>query len=189
MNSYAGQPMCSGLSAYYEVESWCHAPPDPRTGFVESIYLIDKAVRHHVVPILAEAFGSRVPPHTLVRAMFDAVDREISSTLMRISWRLSPYHELAMDRSDMQHVIVKRRYTFSAAHRLRNVALDDKGNEELYGKCAWPSGHGHNYELEVSIATPIDPDANAMSIAEMDEIVHAQVIDLFDHRNLDQDIE
>ena len=191
VNTFAGQPMTNGLSAYYEVESWCHATPDPDTGFVESIYLIDKAVRHHVVPLLSAAFAAQAPtpPQTLVPAMFQVVDSSIPSTLMRISWRLSPYHELTMDRSDMQHILVKRRYTFSAAHRLRNPELDDKGNEALYGKCAWPSGHGHNYELDVSVATPIAPDANGMSIAELDEIVHRHVIDLFDHRNLDQDIE
>jgi 6-pyruvoyltetrahydropterin/6-carboxytetrahydropterin synthase len=190
-NTYAGQPMCNGLSAYYEIEVSCHAPRNSLTGFVESIYVIDKAVRTHVVPMLSDAFlaAPSIQPHDLLPSIFERVDDKITSILTRLSWRLSPYYEVSMNRTDTHHVCVKRRYTFSAAHRLHNAELDDQENKELYGKCAWPSGHGHNYTLETSIAIPVGHNSEAMTVVEMDALVHTHVIDLFDHRNLDLDID
>ena len=183
--------MCTGLSAYYEIEVSCHAPRNPQTGFVESIYVIDNAVRTHVVPMLSEAFLATptIEPHELLPSLFKRVESKITSRVTRLAWRLSPYYEVSMNQADTHHVCVKRRYTFSAAHRLHNDDFDDQRNTELYGKCALPSGHGHNYELQTSIEIPIGPNSEAMTGVEMDALVHKHVIDLFDHRNLDLDID
>jgi len=54
-------------------------------------------------------------------------------------------------------IAVTRRYGFAAAHVLRNPSFDDARNVAVYGKCANPNGHGHNYGLEVTVTGPPDP--------------------------------
>ena len=55
-------------------------------------------------------------------------------------------------------VYVTRREIFSASHRLFNPDYSDVKNEQVFGKCSNPNGHGHNYILEVIVAGEIDPE-------------------------------
>jgi 6-pyruvoyltetrahydropterin/6-carboxytetrahydropterin synthase len=83
-----------------------------------------------------------------------------------------------------------RRYRFSASHRLHAPALSDAANRELYGKCNYPYGHGHNYEIEVSVRGPLDArTGRAVDPERLDGLVRAQVLDLFEHRNLNLEVE
>lgn len=81
-----------------------------------------------------------------------------------------------------------RRYHFPAAHVLRSARLDDAANERIYGKCANPSGHGHDYGLEVSVSGPIDPRTGAIiPVERLDAIVDAKVVRRLSHRLLNDD--
>ncbi|CAG8836132.1 41155_t:CDS:2 [Gigaspora margarita] len=52
----------------------------------------------------------------------------------------------------MGHIAyLRRKETFSAAHRLHSPHLTEEENKELYGKCNNPNGHGHNYTVEITI--------------------------------------
>jgi 6-pyruvoyltetrahydropterin/6-carboxytetrahydropterin synthase len=83
-----------------------------------------------------------------------------------------------------------RRYRFCAGHRLHNEALDDDQNRRIYGKCNNPSGHGHNYLMEVTVAGPIDPATGMVyDLLALDRIVEKQVMERFDHKNLNLDVE
>ena len=85
---------------------------------------------------------------------------------------------------------VTRRYRFSASHRLHAPSLGDAENRELYGKCNNPFGHGHNYDLEVSVCGPIDErSGGAVDIRLLDELVRRQVLEPFDHANLNEEVE
>lgn len=85
-------------------------------------------------------------------------------------------------------ISLSRRYQFAAAHVLRQPSLSDADNERIYGKCANPSGHGHNYGLEVTIAGPVNPDTGRIIEPErLDEIVRHRVLERFDHSMLNQD--
>ena len=85
---------------------------------------------------------------------------------------------------------VTRRYRFSASHRLHAPSLGDAENRELYGKCNNPYGHGHNYDLEVSVNGPVDGrSGRAVDIPLLDELVRRQVIEPFDHANLNEQVE
>ncbi len=50
-----------------------------------------------------------------------------------------------------------RRYRFAASHRLHTKKLSEEENTRIFGKCANPYGHGHNYVLEISVSGDIDP--------------------------------
>ncbi len=85
-------------------------------------------------------------------------------------------------------ISVTRRYWFPAAHVLRSRALSEEENVSLYGKCANPNGHGHNYGLEVSVAGERDPCTGWIVPPEtLDAIVRSRVLDRFDHRLLNED--
>ena len=78
-----------------------------------------------------------------------------------------------------------RRYRFAASHRLYSPKLSEEENRELYGKCANPHGHGHNYVLEVSVRGPVDSATGMMvDTAKLDALVREQVVNPFDHANL-----
>ena len=83
---------------------------------------------------------------------------------------------------------ITRRYGFAASHRLHAPQLDDEENRRIYGKCNNPYGHGHNYLIDVSARGPADPATGlAVNIAALDELVRQQVLQPFDHRNLNTD--
>ena len=84
---------------------------------------------------------------------------------------------------------VTRRYRFAASHRLHTPGLSEAENRELYGKCNNPYGHGHNYELEITVRGPLDQSTGrAVDLRRLDELVKAEVLDKFDHRNLNAEI-
>lgn len=86
-------------------------------------------------------------------------------------------------------ISVQRRYRFSAAHRLHVAEFDEARNDALFGKCNNPFGHGHNYEIEVSVAGPIDPrTGRAVDIGRLDRFVESEVIARYDHRYLNEEL-
>ena len=87
-------------------------------------------------------------------------------------------------------VYLTRRYRFSAGHRLHNDAFGAEENRRVYGKCNNPNGHGHNYLLEVTVGGTIDPATGMIiDLVAMDGIVNQQVLEKFDHKNLNLDME
>jgi 6-pyruvoyltetrahydropterin/6-carboxytetrahydropterin synthase len=80
------------------------------------------------------------------------------------------------------------RYRFSASHRLHAANLSDRENQALYGRCNNPFGHGHNYELEVRVRGPVEErSGRAVDPAQLDRLVRRQVLERFDHRNLNEE--
>jgi 6-pyruvoyltetrahydropterin/6-carboxytetrahydropterin synthase len=78
-----------------------------------------------------------------------------------------------------------RRYRLSASHRLFAESLSDAENQTVYGKCANPHGHGHNYTLEVIVGGELDPTTGMVcDLAELDGTVRREVLDPFGHQNL-----
>ena len=78
-----------------------------------------------------------------------------------------------------------RRYRFSASHRLHSAAMSEEENRRTYGKCNNPYGHGHNYALEITVAGPVDPRTGMVcNLSDLDGFVERQVLDSFDHANL-----
>ena len=85
-------------------------------------------------------------------------------------------------------VAVYRKEHFNAAHRLHNPEWSDEMNNKVYGKCNNPNYHGHNYELEVKLVG--EPDARTgyvMDMKELSNIIKENVLDKFDHKNLNLD--
>jgi 6-pyruvoyltetrahydropterin/6-carboxytetrahydropterin synthase len=87
-------------------------------------------------------------------------------------------------------VAVYRKENFNAAHRLYNPAWDMQKNDAVFGLCNNPSYHGHNYDLVVKIVGEPDPETGyVIDLKVLSTIIKEQVIERFDHRNLNEDCE
>ncbi len=90
----------------------------------------------------------------------------------------------------MAKVYVTRRLHFNAAHRLHCNQLDEATNERIYGLCNNPNGHGHNYDLEVTVAGDPDPVTGmVIDLKDLKEIVTRKLIDKVDHKHLNHDVD
>ncbi|TAD80246.1 MAG: 6-pyruvoyl tetrahydropterin synthase [Oscillatoriales cyanobacterium] len=104
--------------------------------------------------------------------------------------QLSPDASLVVDYrgQDMEADLTIHTH-FSAAHRLSLPSLTLQQNSEIYGKCARPSGHGHNYKLWVTVRGPIHPRTGmVIELNQLRELVDQEIIDHLDHTFLNQDI-
>ena len=82
-----------------------------------------------------------------------------------------------------------KRYGFAASHRLFAPSLSDARNREIFGKCANPFGHGHNYSLEVSVHGAPDPRSGmVLQRSALDRWVESAVIERVDHTHLNSEI-
>ena len=80
-----------------------------------------------------------------------------------------------------------RRYEFPAAHVLASDALSDAENDRIFGKCANPNGHGHNYRVEVTLTGTLDPKTGQLiAIDQLDAIFDEAVGEPFSHRMLNE---
>ena len=87
-----------------------------------------------------------------------------------------------------QRVAVFRKTTFNTAHRLFRKDWSDEKNREVFGLCANPHYHGHNYRLDVKVTGEIDPETGyVMDLKLLNDIIQREVMDRFDHRNLNLD--
>jgi 6-pyruvoyltetrahydropterin/6-carboxytetrahydropterin synthase len=87
-----------------------------------------------------------------------------------------------------QQVAVYRKEQFNAAHRLHNPAWDEATNQQVFGKCNNPHYHGHNYELIVKLVGEPNPETGyVMDLKLLSDIINEQIIERFDHKNLNLD--
>jgi len=78
---------------------------------------------------------------------------------------------------------------FSAAHRLALSTLSDEANEKIYGKCANPNGHGHNYQVEVTVKGPIDERTGMIvDLVALQQAIAHHATDILDHTFLNKDV-
>jgi len=85
-------------------------------------------------------------------------------------------------------VAVYRQEHFNAAHRLFNPKWDDATNTKVFGKCALPNYHGHNYELHVKVTgRPDKKTGYVMDLKLLSDMIREEVLGRFDHKNLNLD--
>lgn len=85
-------------------------------------------------------------------------------------------------------IAVSRKEHFNAAHRLFNPAWTDEKNAQVFGKCANPNYHGHNYELIVTVVGQPDPSTGyVMDMKVLSDLIKEHVLMPFDHKNLNLD--
>ena len=89
----------------------------------------------------------------------------------------------------MPTVYVTRKAHFNAAHRLHNPDKPDDWNRETFGKCNSANWHGHNYELDVTVAGEPDPETGfVVDLARLKAVIKERVVEPLDHKNLNLDV-
>ncbi len=199
----------TGRGHDYLVELTVGGRINPATGMVVNIKDVDAVLKAQVIALLhgkqldqdIPAFRDTPPtPENLVRFVWQqcasALPPEgelarvslwptaaLKAELSRMPLRLSSSLEL-----ETPLLFVTRTYDFSASHRLHSAALSDAENAEIFGKCNWANGHGHNYEIEVTLTGDPDPATGQLGGgACLDKIVQEQVLDPYDHKHLNYD--
>ncbi|HLX13002.1 MAG TPA: 6-carboxytetrahydropterin synthase [Bacteroidota bacterium] len=87
-------------------------------------------------------------------------------------------------------IYLTRKETFCASHRLFNPKFSDEENIRIFGKCAYPNGHGHNYEIYITVAGDPDPETGMIiDLKKLSDLVKLEITDRVDHRHLNFDID
>lgn len=195
-NSYVSRPAGEGLSIFFELSVKLAGEVEPATGFVVNVVDIDKSVRQYVVPIFVERIRSdfRQGKHIglseigelLKSAWGRLADKFGSVRLGELSLALNPFRKVTIDSENGEVIYFSEKFEFAATHKLWNDEFSDEHNFDVFGKCANPAGHGHNYVVEVRIKMPVGGDN--FGIGDFEKIVDEALIKLLDHKNLNVDV-
>src|SRR3954468_24819083 len=85
-------------------------------------------------------------------------------------------------------VYLTRKAEFSASHYYHNPDFSAEENRRVFGKCNNPNGHGHNYQLEVTLRGVPDREGVLVDVPSLEQLVASTVIDHLDHRNLNTEV-
>lgn len=195
-NSYASKPAGNGLAIFLELSVELTGEIDPATGFIINVTQIDKKVRKFAVPIFAERIKNdfkntrhiKLADITqLLKSSWEKLaDKFGSAKLSGLKLSLNPFRKVAIDSRNCDMIYFSEKFEFAATHKLWNDSFSKEQNFDLFGKCANPAGHGHNYILEVTVKT--SADKNDFSSAEFEKTVDENFIKIVDHKNLNVDV-
>jgi 6-pyruvoyltetrahydropterin/6-carboxytetrahydropterin synthase len=183
------------------VEATVSGPPDPRTGMVANIKDVKAALLaalaaydHQDLNADHPDFATLVPTaeRVAVYLFADLEGRIGTGRLERV--RLTEGEDTvyeaarpddAQDDARDTRMLITRRYRFSASHRLHSGALSEAENLATFGDCNNPSGHGHDYTLDVTVRGTVDPATGlAANHAALDASVRREVVARYHYRHL-----
>jgi 6-pyruvoyltetrahydropterin/6-carboxytetrahydropterin synthase len=195
-NSFVSKPAGEGLSLFFELTVALVGETEPATGFVINVSDIDRKVRKYIVPIFARQIredfrqGKHIGVFEIIKLLKSAwgqlADKFETAKLRELSLALNPFRKVTVDCEDCKMSYFSEKFEFAATHKLWNEQFSDQRNFEVFGKCANPTGHGHNYTVEVTIKRPADKDS--FCIGDFERIVDSELIELLDHKNLNTDV-
>jgi 6-pyruvoyltetrahydropterin/6-carboxytetrahydropterin synthase len=176
------------------------AGPLDADGMVLNLSEVKHAIRSEVTAQLDFRFLNETwPDFDLTRpqgclptteALCLAIWRRLAPQLPLVGLRLFETSNLWADvLADSMEAFLTIRTHFAAAHRLARPELSQEDNEAIYGKCARPHGHGHNYLLDVTVRGSIDPRTGMVcDLAALQQLVDDLVVEPFDHTFLNKDV-
>lgn len=103
---------------------------------------------------------------------------------------LQPEHEINRVLRTPRKVYVTRKVHFNAAHRLFNPTFSDEQNEAVFDICNNFYGHGHNYDLEVTLTGTVDQASGYLfDLKVLKKILEEELLSKVDHKHLNFDVE
>jgi 6-pyruvoyltetrahydropterin/6-carboxytetrahydropterin synthase len=190
-NSFGGYPSLTGLGQYFALDICIRGDLDPSTNYLLNIKDIDNAVRKKIVPLITQAINAAqfTGGGLIVHEIFTALRSEWSKVMLQsVRLHLSPQMSLAC--FDWEHPMVRlnQKFEFSASHRLHNPKFSEDQNRTAFGKCNNPHGHGHNYEVQVTLKGQPDDNGILIDVPAFERIVDDTIIKRFDHKNLNVEV-
>lgn len=187
-NGFAGEPALLGIAPFLTLIVALSGPVDPSTGMLINIKIVDRVLRAETIPQIAQAYRHGEGMARIISFVAAALRERFAPHLVQsVKLGLSPYLSVAVDLQEPNMVHLSQRFEFSAAHRLHADALSEAENWDVFGRCNNPNGHGHNYEIEVTIAGEPDNAGQLMPLHELQKLVNDHVIEVFDHKHLNVD--
>jgi len=200
-NSYASKPTCEGLGLYFELLVELSGKVEPTSGFVVNVRRIDQAVRRFVVPEFAGRIqkdfnrGKDITPAKIFELLEFSRNKLANKfdnvRLQQLSLSVNPFRKISLQCEDRNMLYFSENFEFAAMHKLWNKDFSVQQNMEAFGKCANPTGHGHNYIIEVTVKLT-DTSGRAKKeefrMGEFERIVDKEFIELVDHKNLNADV-
>lgn len=169
-------------------------------GMVLNLSEVKHAIRHEVTGQLDFRFLNEAWPEfdlerpegmlPTTEGLCLAIWRRLAPHLPVMGLRLYEQPDLWADvLDDSMEAFLSIRTHFAAAHRLARPELSPEENDAIYGKCARPHGHGHNYLLDVTVRGRIDPRTGMVcDLAALQQLVDDLVVEPFDHTFLNKDV-
>lgn len=198
----SGRPHGHGHN--YVVWATVEGAVDPGSGMFMNLVDLDQALAEAVAPLdhrflnveCAHLLRGRQPStETLALVLWEGMGAALNerqhpgAVLAGVRVLETPDLWADAESSVLPLIRLTRGYTFSAAHRLVRGDLDEAANQRLYGKCANPHGHGHDYRLEVTVRGEPDPLTGLVAdLATLDAAVQAAILDPWDHRHLNFEV-
>jgi len=190
-NSYAGFPSLTGAGQYFSLAVTVAGQIEGSGSYLLNIKDVDRAVREKVIPPFAQhvregKFGGGasvlLEAVEIVRRVWPGVRVE------GVNLKMSPFLSLEVCDKEQPMVRLSQKFEFSASHRLHNPELSEEQNRAMFGKCNNPNGHGHNYEVQVTVLGAPDANGVVLPVPQLEQVVAQTVIEPFDHKNLNVEI-
>ncbi len=195
-NSFGGFPTLVGAGQFFTLQVTLAGGLHADSQYLLNIKDVDRVVRERAVPAIRDAlragrFGGGAG---VTRDLFDLLrdawpGAAAAAAVDSLRLSLTPTLGYAVLAREHPMVRLSQRFEFSASHRLHNPSLSPDENARLFGKCNNPQGHGHNYEVQVTLAGRPDGNGLLIPVPTFERIVAAAVIDRFDHKNLNAEVE
>lgn len=193
-NTWAGWPNSLLLVPHLELRCVLAGEPDPVTGYLCNIKTIDDLLQDIVIngliPTYWQATNGIEAAEILQMIHQTACDRwnklpGANGEIEAIELDCSAFQKLSIHSKEPHMVLLTQQFEFSAAHRLHCPELSAEQNRQTFGKCNHPSGHGHNYVVEVTVGLISEKN----DLEHLETTVKRTIIDRLDHKHLNEDID
>ena len=193
-NSFTSKPAGEGLALFFELAVTLDGSLDKKSGFVVNVLDIDDQVRKFVIPPFIgrirkyfhnqKDIGFPEITKLLLMANENLQQRFSGLKVSHLALQLNPLRKIAVNFEEKNMICFSEKFEFAATHKLWNDKIPKEENLKLFGKCANPNGHGHNYVIEVIVkAKPAD-----LRIADFEKVIDENLIRILDHKNLNIDV-
>lgn len=173
---------------------------NPADGMVVNIKTIDDFLKNQIVaqfdqksindevPFFRDRSPSLENLVRYIRSQMQGLPSEVKLEGLKLEETPTLYAEWHATYKEPK-VTITRIYEFAASHRLHAPSLSNEENTALFGKCNNVAGHGHNYVLEVTVSGEPDPHTGMIvGLEALDQTVNQNIVDRYDHRNLNVDL-
>ena len=186
-NSYGGYPSFTGLGRYFAAHVTLRGELEWQSQYLVNIKRIDEAVRD-ALPAVHVLIREQKTGPAIVSHLFRHLHERWPAELQSLSLALTPFLFLTSVVAELPMMRLSQKFEFSASHRLHNPSLSDDENRRTFGKCNNALGHGHNYEVQVTLSGAANESGMLVDIPAFERIVAETVIDPFDHKHLNSEV-
>ena len=188
-NSYGGFPTVTEFGPYLCLQVTVRGELERASNYLLNIKNIDAVVRDRAIPAMTGAVARGDPPAKAIGAMHELLKNAWPGlSLDELRLHVSPFLAYWVCASEKPMIRLSQKFEFSATHRLHNPQISEEENRRTFGKCNNPHGHGHNYEVQVTLrGTPAESGV-LIDVPAFERTVASVVIDRFDHKNLNVEL-